>query len=134
MSKVIMKIGPSTSRVEPEDIVSISFGHSPKTTIKYAKNHSVVFFDRNPYYATITNADDVKSICTLLEFYLNETDELKKTQYLGQAMTNIHSVICVYVSTEIFDEFPEAIINALKNAKNIGRRQALQRLDGNTVV
>lgn len=134
MSKVILKIGPSTTRVEQDEIITITFGDTPKTTIKYAKDHSVVFFDRNPYYATITNANDVKTICTLLDLYSNETDEMKSTQYLGQAMTNIHSVICVYVSNQIFDDFPEAIINALKNAKNIGRRQALQRLNGNSSV
>lgn len=120
MSKVIAKIGPVTEHVKQEDIVSISFGEYPKTTIKYAKNHSVVFFDRNPYYVTMTDQSTIGNVCKLLDLYMDTED----TKYRNMALENIHGAFAAYVSQELFDDFSESLIYALKNAKNIGRRQS----------
>lgn len=124
MSKIILKVGPSTTRVEQDQIQTITFGESPRTTIKYSNDHSVVFFDRNPYYATITEPTEVSAICHLLDMY----NESKEEKYLVMALSNIESTLCAYVSRNFLGEFAEANINALKNAKAIGRRQAYQRV------
>lgn len=123
MSKVITKIGPDTPHVAQEDIVSVSFGESPKTTIKYAKNHSVVFLDRNPYYVTITEPSEARNICQFLDEYESTNDE----RFLVMAYNNIQSTFSAYVSRELFNDFSESLVNALKNSKNIGRRQQSQQ-------
>lgn len=128
MSKIILKVGPSTERVEQEQIKSISFGESPRTTIKYASNGSVVFFDRNPYYATITEPHETQGIVALLKKYEESDNEVDRNKYLSMAMMNIESTLCAYVSRNFLGEYAEANINALKNAKAIGRRQASNRI------
>lgn len=125
MSKIILKVGPSTARVEQDQIKSLSFGESPRTTIKYALNGSVVFFDRNPYYATITVPHETQCIIELLKQY----DDTEDKKYLSMAMMNIESTLCAYVSRNFLGEYAEANINALKNAKAIGRRQAGNRIN-----
>ena len=120
MSKIILKVGPSTQRVEQDQIQSLSFGESPRTTIKFSNDGTVVFFDRNPYYVTITEPSEVGNITSFLAQYKETNDE----KYLAMAMANIESTIAAYVSRHLFTDFAEANINALKNAKAIGRRQS----------
>lgn len=122
MSKVILKIGQSTQKVDPTDIKSVSFGKTPKTTIKYSSDGTVLFFDRNPFYVTITEPDTTSSVGKLIEEYEKTGDE----KYLSMAMSNIHSCIASYVSSELFVDFSESMVNALRNAKHTGRRQGEQ--------
>ena len=89
MSKIILKVGPSTERVEQEQIKSISFGESPRTTIKYASNGSVVFFDRNPYYATITEPHETQGIVALLKKY-EESDCETPADFFKENFQKIH--------------------------------------------
>lgn len=128
MSKVICKIGPSTPHVDQENISSVSFGSSPKTTIKYSTDGSVVFYDRNPFYVTLTDPEVVPSTINLINMY-NETQDEK---YLAMANVNIQTAIRAYVSHELFEEYSESMIQALKNSKSIGRRIA-HRTDQRTV-
>lgn len=125
MSKVICKIGPSTPHVDQENISSVSFGSSPKTTIKYSTDGSVVFYDRNPFYVTLTDPDVVPSVINLIGYY-NETQDEK---YLVMANENIQTAIRAYVSYELFEDFSESMIQALKNSKSIGRRVANRSVD-----
>lgn len=127
MSKVIVKIGPGTEKVEQSDIITVSMGQQPRTTIKYAKDHSVVFFDRNPFYVTLTEPSEVGNVCKLLDLFQQDESEVK---YWNMACANIESVLASYVASNLLEDFSETLINALKNSKAVGRRQAYERING----
>lgn len=137
MSKVIFKIGPETPLVNKEDIIEISYGITPKTKIKFAKNRSVIFFERNPFYITITDSG-VENICELLETAMaheakaeqateQEDSDYHTRQYqkvLAMASINIESMIAGYISRNLFDDFSVSLVKALKNAKKVAYRAA----------
>lgn len=137
MSKVIFKIGPVTNMVDQKNITTMRYGSRPTTTIKFARDHSVVFFERNPYYVTITEPSEVKQICTFLEEALTlqtqseeatregnlELAEELTTQHrrrIAMASMNIESTIAAYISANLFDGVSTSIIKALRAAKKIG--------------
>lgn len=120
MSKVILKIGPKTQQVEQSQIITIAYGDAPKTTIKYADDHSVVFFERNPFYVTITEPQEARDICNLLEASQNTSDENERARYIAMASMNAESVIAAYISRNLFEGFSDSLIKALRNSKKVG--------------
>lgn len=120
MSKVILKIGPKTGFVPAEDIETISYGSFPKTTIKYAKDRSMVIFERNPFHVIITEHKEVSDICHLLEQSKVVDCDKESARFKAMASMNIESVIAAHISRTLFDEFSESVVNALVNSKKVG--------------
>ncbi len=145
MSKVILKIGPNTRMVPQENIQVIRYGQAPVTTIKYAKDHSVVFFERNPFYVTITEPSEVGQICSFLddatrfenearvakkEGNMERYDELMKSHrtHIAMASMNIESTVGSYINSNLFETFGTSIVKALRMAKKMGYEAAERNL------
>lgn len=120
MSKVILKIGPKTEFVPAEDIITISYGSFPKTTIKYAKDRSTIIFERNPFRVIITEEKEVNDICHFLEQSQTVECERESARYKAMASMNIESIIAAYISRTLFEDFSESLVNALRNSKQVG--------------
>lgn len=127
MSKVIIKIGPETKKIEQSEFKIIELNKTPKVTFKYANDRSVVFFDRNPFYCIITEYEHVQEIITLLEILDDETkDEHSKKVARGQVLSYTEFLLSSWISQNMFTSFSESLINALKNSKSVGMRIAKQ--------
>lgn len=126
MSKVIIKIGPETEKIEKDEISMLEFKDaSPSMKFKYASDDSVVFFDRNPFYVIITEQRHLDTLLPLIK-KINESgedqDEDSKNENVKRLLIETEMIISQWVSRNLFDNFSQTLINALKNSKAVGVR------------